>query len=74
MNNCDFTTEASAETLAHEVSCLKVMLTLMLKSIGQADAGKIMITMDKYISQLEEPTQSAIFSNTVKQIKTMYRN
>ncbi|MEH2920967.1 DUF2594 family protein [Samsonia erythrinae] len=73
MSNVDFSTTASVETLAHEVTCLKTMVTLLLKAIGQADAGKVIINMEKYISQLEDAEQAAIFDNTIKQIKTVYR-
>lgn len=73
MNNNDFPTAATPETLAHEVSCLKVLMTLMLKSIGQADAGKIIISMEKSIAQLEDPAQAEVFDTTIKQIKTVYR-
>lgn len=73
MNNNDFPTASTPETLAHEVSCLKVLMTLMLKSIGQADAGKVIVSMEKYIAQLEDPAQAEIFGTTIKQIKTVYR-
>ncbi|MBN3123820.1 MULTISPECIES: DUF2594 family protein [Pectobacterium] len=73
MSNADFSTTASAETLAHEVTCLKAMVTLLLKAIGQADAGKVIINMERYIAQLEDAEQAAIFDNTIKQIKTSYR-
>ncbi|AFR04139.1 DUF2594 family protein [Pectobacterium brasiliense] len=73
MSNADFSTTASAETLAHEVTCLKAMVTLLLKAIGQADAGKVIINMERYIAQLEDAEQAAVFDNTIKQIKTSYR-
>ncbi|MEH0835010.1 DUF2594 family protein [Pectobacterium cacticida] len=74
MSNEDFSTVASTETLAHEVTCLKAMVTLLLKSIGQADAGKVIIKMEKYIEQLEDDEQAAVFSSTMKQIKAHYRH
>ncbi|WP_016605518.1 DUF2594 family protein, partial [Yersinia pestis] len=40
MSNPDFTTSADPQILANEVACLKATLTLLLKAIGQADAGK----------------------------------
>ncbi|EHD22111.1 MULTISPECIES: DUF2594 family protein [Brenneria] len=73
MSNVDFSTAASVETLAHEVTCLKATITLLLKAIGQADAGKVIINMERYIAQLEDPEQEAAFSNTIKQIKHAYR-
>ncbi|QDX29577.1 DUF2594 family protein [Dickeya poaceiphila] len=73
MNNNDFPTASTPETLAHEASCMKVLMTLILKSIGQADAGKVIISMEKYSAQLEDPAQAEIFSTTINQIKTVYR-
>ena len=56
MSNVDFTTSANPEILATEVACLKATLTLILKSIGQADAGKVIINMERFIAQIEDPT------------------
>ncbi|MCC3701195.1 DUF2594 family protein [Rouxiella badensis] len=73
MSACDFTTQANVETLATEVACLKATLTLMLKAIGQADAGKVVLNLEKFISQIEDPQQAQIFNATLQQIKTGYR-
>ncbi|RLM23702.1 hypothetical protein BIY29_10435 [Brenneria alni] len=73
MSNVDFSTSMSVETLAHEVTCLKAIITLLLKAIGQADAGKVIINMERYIAQMEDPEQAETFSNTIKQIKQAYR-
>ncbi|MCL2894325.1 MULTISPECIES: DUF2594 family protein [Brenneria] len=73
MSNVDFSTAANVAELAHEVTCLKATITLLLKAIGQADAGKVIINMERYIAQLEDPEQAAAFSNTIKQIKHAYR-
>ena len=45
MSNADFSTEATIEALTHEVTCLKATLTEMLKAMGQADAGKVIINL-----------------------------
>ncbi len=73
MGNVEFLTDNNANTLAQEVNCLKAMLTLILKAMGQADAGKVIIKMEKYIGELEDPAQAEVFSNTIKQIKYAYR-
>lgn len=73
MSNVDFSTGKSIDTLADEVTYLKAMITLLLKAIGQADAGKVIINMEKYIAQIEEPGQAEVFTNTLKQIKHAYR-
>ncbi|QTF07943.1 DUF2594 family protein [Brenneria izadpanahii] len=73
MSNVDFSTHASVESLAHEVTCLKATVTLLLKAIGQADAGKVIVKMEKYIAQLEDPKQAEALSATIKQIKHAYR-
>lgn len=53
MSNVDFTTSANPEILATEVACLKATLTLILKSIGQADAGKVIINMERSSPRLK---------------------
>lgn len=73
MSTCDFTTEANVETLATEVACLKATLALMLKAMGQADAGKVVINLDRFIAQIEDPQQVEIFRNSLQQIKFAYR-
>jgi len=73
MGNVEFLTDDDTSTLAQEVNCLKAMLTLILKAMGQADAGKVIMKMEKYITELEDPAQAEIFSQTVKQIKFAYR-
>ena len=49
------------------------MITLMLQAMGQADAGRVIIKLEKQISQMEDEAQAAVFSSTVKQIKQAYR-
>lgn len=73
MSNCDFTTEANIETLATEVACLKATLTLILKAIGQADAGKVMLNMERFVAQMEDEQQAEVFKNSLQQIKFAYR-
>ncbi|EFI5740234.1 DUF2594 family protein [Escherichia coli] len=73
MSTPDFSTAENNQELANEVSCLKAMLTLMLQAMGQADAGRVMLKMEKQIALIEDETQAAVFSKTVKQIKQAYR-
>jgi hypothetical protein len=73
MSTPDFSTADNNQELAQEVSCLKTMITLMLQAMGQADAGRVIIKMEKQIAALEDETQAAVFTNTVKQIKQAYR-
>ncbi|WAS99648.1 DUF2594 family protein [Rouxiella chamberiensis] len=73
MSTCDFTTQANVETLATEVACLKATFTFMLKAMGQADAGKVVLNLEKFISQLEDPQQAEIFNASLQQIKLAYR-
>ena len=51
----------------------KAMLTLILQAMGQADAGRVMLKMEKQLALIEDETQAAVFSKTVKQIKQAYR-
>lgn len=73
MSTADFSTADNNQELAQEVTCLKAMITLMLQAMGQADAGRVIIKMEKQIAALEDETQAAVFANTVKQIKQAYR-
>ena len=73
MSTPDFSTAENNQELANEVSCLKAMLTLMLQAMGQADAGRVTIKKEKQLALIEDETQAAVFSKTVKQIKQAYR-
>ncbi|EGY6495452.1 DUF2594 family protein [Escherichia coli] len=73
MSTPDFSTAENNQELANEVSCLKAMLTLMLQAMGQADAGRVMLKMEKQLALIEDETQAAVFSKTIKQIKQAYR-
>ncbi|EEW6025399.1 TPA: DUF2594 family protein [Escherichia coli] len=73
MSTPDFSTAENNQELANEVSCLKAMLTLMLQAMGQADAGRVMLKMEKQLALIEDETQATVFSKTVKQIKQAYR-
>ena len=69
MSTPDFSTAENNQELANEVSCLKAMLTLMLQAMGQADAGRVMLKMEKQLALIEDETQAAVFSKTFKQNK-----
>ena len=73
MSTPDFSTAENNQELANEVTCLKALLTLMLQAMGQADAGRVILKMEKQIALIEDQSQAAVFSNTVKQIKQAYR-
>lgn len=73
MSTPDFSTAENNQELANEVTCLKAMLTLMLQAMGQADAGRVILKMEKQIALIEDETQAAAFTSTVKQIKQAYR-
>lgn len=73
MSTPDFSTAENNQQLAQEVSCLKAMVTLMLQALGQADAGRIILKMERQIAQMEDEAQADVFTNTVKQIKQAYR-
>lgn len=73
MSTPDFSTAENNQELANEVTCLKSLLTLMLQAMGQADAGRVILKMEKQIALIEEQSQAAVFSSTVKQIKQAYR-
>ncbi len=64
MSTPDFSTAENNQELANEVSCLKAMLTLMLQAMGQADAGRVMLKMEKQLALIEDETQAAVFSSS----------
>jgi len=68
----EFTTQSDVETLATEVASLKATLTLILRAIGQVDAGKVVLNMEKLASEIEDEQQTAIFKETLRQIKSGY--
>ncbi|SFM91260.1 Protein of unknown function [Izhakiella capsodis] len=69
----NFNTQQDVQTLANEVAGMKALITLILKGMGQADAGKVIINMERYIGELKDPEQAEVLSTTVKQIKQAYR-
>lgn len=73
MSASDFNTQANVETLATEVACLKATVTYLLKAIGQVDASKAVLNLEKFISNIEDPKQAEIFNETLQQIKLGYR-
>ncbi|MCT4702196.1 DUF2594 family protein [Enterobacteriaceae bacterium H20N1] len=72
MSTPDFSTADNSSELAIEVTCLKAMLTQMLKAMGQVDAGKAIMKMEKQVAQMDDAAHAEVFSNTVKQIKQAY--
>ncbi|MBT0726912.1 DUF2594 family protein [Rosenbergiella australiborealis] len=66
------TSAHDVESLTKEVTCMKMLLACMLKSMGQVDAGKAILRMERQLSSLEEGDDKALFSATLQQIKTAY--
>lgn len=73
MSDVDFSTSKETQNLSDEIACMKALITFMLKGMGQADAGKVIINMEKYITQMSDSHQAEIFQNTLGQIKQGYR-
>ncbi|MEW4516200.1 DUF2594 family protein [Proteus vulgaris] len=73
MMNEKFKTQADVETLAEEVACLKTLVTYMLKALGQADAGRIILNIERAIAEVDDEKKAETFRNTISQIKTVYR-
>ncbi|CRL59904.1 DUF2594 family protein [Proteus vulgaris] len=71
--NEKFKTQADVETLTEEVACLKTLVTYMLKALGQADAGRIILNIERAIAEVDDEKQAETFRNTISQIKTVYR-
>ncbi|EKT63657.1 DUF2594 family protein [Providencia burhodogranariea] len=68
-----FPTQPDVNVLAEEVTCIKNILAHMLKAIGQADAGKILIKMEREIALMEDEKQAETYRNTLDQIKAGFR-
>ncbi|STI85577.1 conserved protein, DUF2594 family [Escherichia coli] len=68
MSTPDFSTAENNQELANEVSCLKAMLTLMLQAMGQADAGRVMLKMEKQLALIEDETQAAVFPKRLSKL------
>ena len=45
----------------------------MLKALGQADAGRVILNIERAISEVADEQQAETFRNTLSQIKTAYR-
>ena len=73
MSTPDFSAAENNLDLTQEVDCIKALMALMLQAMGQADAGRVIVKMEKQIAQMEDEAQAAAFSSTVKQIKQAYR-
>ncbi len=73
MSQYNFLTHQNVQTLASEITGLKALITLILKNLGQAGAGKVIINLEKYITELEDPEQAKVLNNTITQIKEAYR-
>lgn len=68
MSTPDFSTAENNQELANEVSCLKAMLTLMLQAMGQADAGRVMLKMEKQLALIEDETQRQYFPKRLSKL------
>uniref|UniRef100_UPI0036DC5069 DUF2594 family protein n=1 Tax=Photorhabdus sp. RM322S TaxID=3342825 RepID=UPI0036DC5069 len=73
MSKIDLTSSSDTEVLATEVTCLKMLLALVLKTMGQANAGKVILNVESAIAEMDDEKQAKIFENTVQQIKALYR-
>ncbi|TDB44088.1 DUF2594 family protein [Photorhabdus khanii] len=73
MSKIDLTSSSDTEVLATEVTCLKMLLALVLKTMGQANAGKVILNVERVIAEMEDKKQAKVFENTVQQIKALYR-
>ncbi|MDF7680620.1 DUF2594 family protein [Enterobacteriaceae bacterium ESL0689] len=73
MSMPDFSSAESHQKLTQQVACLQALITLILQAMGQADAGRVILKMEKQIAQMDDEAQAAIFTDMVKQIKHDYR-
>ncbi|MGQ7789224.1 DUF2594 family protein [Shigella flexneri] len=73
MSTPDFSTAENNQELANEALLPESDADADAAGDGQADAGRVMLKMEKQLALIEDETQAAVFSKTVKQIKQAYR-
>lgn len=74
MKQIDFPTSHNVEQMAAEIVCLKATLALVLKALGQADGGKVIMKMEKLTEAHENCAEAEVFKQTLGQIRQAYRN
>ncbi|KFD18146.1 MULTISPECIES: DUF2594 family protein [Tatumella] len=72
MNYAEFSTEKSPEALSREVTCLKMMVTMILQSMSQVDSGKAILKMERYLATAGDNEDTALLAETLRQIKSGY--
>ena len=72
MNYAEFSTEKSPEALCREVTCLKMMVTMILQSMSQVDSGKAIMNMERYRATAGDNEDTALLAETLRQIKAGY--
>lgn len=72
MNYNEYTTEKDTDALSKEVTCLKMMVTLILQSMSQVDAGKAILKMEHFLASAENNADTELLAATLKQIKSGY--
>ncbi len=73
MNCTDFKTSPSVEEMAAEITCLKATMALLLKAIAQADSGKVLINLEKMITEHENSAETEVYVQALQQMKSAYR-
>ncbi|WP_445493726.1 DUF2594 family protein [Photorhabdus sp. SF281] len=73
MSKIDLASSFDTQILATEVTCLKMLLASIFKTMGQANVGKVILNMEHAIAEIDDEKQAKIFENTVQKIKSLYR-
>lgn len=73
MDKIDFPTSSKMDEMAAEIVCLKSLVTLMLKALGHADGGKIILQVEKLTSEHDNKLEAEVFQQTIQQVRKAYR-
>lgn len=67
-----FSSSKNQEQLAQDVASLKIMLTFILRSLSQVEAGKAILNMESYLTTLEDGPAKARYSLMLEEVKNGY--
>lgn len=67
-----FNTAENNEQLTQDIATLKIMMTFILRSMSQVEAGKAILNMESYLTTLEDGPAKERYSLILQQIRSGY--
>jgi hypothetical protein len=67
-----FSSSENLEQLSQDVASLKIMLTFILRSMSQVEAGKAILNMESYLTALEDGPAKTRYSTILQEVKIGY--